>query len=226
MKQVKKASAGVGVIHNDRVKVVKESIKTARLKKSWEEGRVEKYLADLGWERNLRIYAMYGKSGGTKEAKAVTEAILEAIEEEEANGDPILPTFIQGDYNEVPSKLKTIRRMIDEHCWIDVGEVAHWWGGEANEMTCHARAGAKPSRIDGLVCNLEAATLIHSFEVEKDEMIPTHSFIKVKVSRYAMTQKRKTIRSLPSLKKAYEKKIEEDIEKIEEKEKSEDAGKS
>ena len=109
--------------------------------------------------------------------------------------------------------------MMEEHCWIDVGEVAHWWGGEKNEPTCHARAGAKPSRIDGIVCNLEAATLIHSFEVEKDEMIPTHSIIKVKVSRNAMTQKKSVIGNLPSLKKAFDMKIEEDIEQMEEKEK-------
>ena len=89
---------------------------------------MEKYLIDLGWEKNLRKYVLYGKAGGSKEAIATTEAIVEAIEEE-INGDPILPTIIQGDFNEVPSKLKTVKRMMEEHCWIDVGEVAHWWVG-------------------------------------------------------------------------------------------------
>ena len=101
----------------------------------------------------------------------------------------MLPTIIQGDFNEVPSKLKTIQRMMEEHCWIDVGEVAHWWGGKPNEPTCHAKTGANPSSIDGFVCNLEAATLIHSFKVEKDEMTPTHSIVKITVSRNAMKQK-------------------------------------
>ena len=134
------------MIHNDKVKVIKESIKTARLKQAWEAGRVEKYFIDLGWERNLRQYVLYGKSGGSKDAIATTEAILEVIEEE-VNGDPILPTIIQGDFNEVPNKLKTVKRLMDEHCWIDVGEVAHWWGGKSGVPTCHAKAGAKPSRI-------------------------------------------------------------------------------
>lgn len=82
--------------------------------------------------------------------------------------------------------------------------------------TCHAQPGATPSRIDGLVCNLEAAVIIHSFKVEKDEMMPTHSLAKITVSRNAMKQQRSSVRSLPSLKKAYETAIEDDLGKKEE----------
>ena len=39
-------------------------------------------MVDLGWETSLRLYVLYGKSGGTKEAIAMTEAVFEAIEEE------------------------------------------------------------------------------------------------------------------------------------------------
>ena len=111
----------------------------------------------------------------------------------------MLPTIIQGDFNEVPSTLKTVKKLMEEHCWIDVGEVAHWWEGEPNVPTCHAKARANPSRIDGIVCNLEVATMTHSFKVEKDEMIPTHSIITITVSRNAMAQKRSFARNLPSL---------------------------
>ena len=52
--------------------------------------------------------------------------------------------------------------------------------------TCHAKAGATPSRIDGIVCNLEAAVLIHSCKVGKDEMTPTQFIVKITVSRNAM----------------------------------------
>ena len=55
---------------------------------------------------------IYGKSGGSKDAIATTEAILEAIEEE-VNGDPIMPTIIRGGFNEVTSKLETVKRMMD-----------------------------------------------------------------------------------------------------------------
>ena len=37
----KKAAAGVGVIHDDLVKVIKESVKTRGLQQAWETGRVE-----------------------------------------------------------------------------------------------------------------------------------------------------------------------------------------
>ena len=93
---------GVRVIHNDKVKVIKEKIRTNRLQQAWEAGRVEKYLIDLGWERNLRQYVIYGKSGGSKDAIATTEAIMEAIEEE-VNGDPTMPTIIHGGFNEAPA---------------------------------------------------------------------------------------------------------------------------
>ena len=78
--------------------------------------------------------------------------------------------------------------------------------------TCHAKTGATPSRIDGIACNLEAAVLTHSFKVEKDEMIPTRSIVKITVSRNAMKLKKSFVRSLPSLKKAFEANIEDDLE--------------
>lgn len=77
-----KASAGVGVIQNDKAKVIKEKIRVESLQESWEAGWVEKYLVDLGWDSNSRQLTVYGKSGGSNEALATTEAIMEAIEEE------------------------------------------------------------------------------------------------------------------------------------------------
>ena len=56
--------------------------------------------------------------------------------------------------------------------------------------TCNGKTGATPSRIDGTVCNLEAATLMHSSKAERDEMFPTHSIVKITVSRNAMRQNR------------------------------------
>lgn len=77
--------------------------------------------------------------------------------------------------------------------------------------TCHANTGATPSRIDDIVCNLEAAVLIHSFKVEKDEMGPTHSIASIIVSRVAMRQTRSFVRRLPSLKEAVEPDIEDGL---------------
>ena len=91
------------------------------------------------------------------------------------------------------------------------------------DMSC--KAGAKPSRTDGMICNLEAAVLTHSFKVEKDEMTPTHSIVKTTVSRDAMKQKRSFVRSPPSLKKAFEAKIEDDLVKMSEEAKETVTGK-
>ena len=44
-------------------------------------------------------------------------------------------------------------------------------------------------------------------------MIPTHPIVKITVSRNAMNQKRSFVRSLPSLNKAFEATIEDDLEK-------------
>ena len=48
--------------------------------------------------------------------------------------------------------------------------------------------------------------MVHSFKVEKDEMIPTLSIVKITVSRNAMKQIRSVVRNLPGLKKALESK--------------------
>ena len=79
--------------------------------------------------------------------------------------------------------------------------------------TCHAKATTTPSRIEGTACNLEAALLIHSFNVGKDEMMPTRSIVTIIVSRHAMTQNMSFVRSWPSLKKAFEATMEDDLEK-------------
>ena len=52
-------------------------------------GRAEKYQVDLGWERMIQVFNIYGQSGGGKEDIAVTEAILEAVREER-DSEPVV----------------------------------------------------------------------------------------------------------------------------------------
>ena len=78
-----KPSAGVGCISKeDKVKFVITEHLTEAFKKAHEMGRAEKYLIDLGWERMIQVFNIYGQSGAGKEEIAVTEAILEAVREE------------------------------------------------------------------------------------------------------------------------------------------------
>ena len=56
--------------------------------------------------------------------------------------------------------------------------------------------------------------MIHSFRVEKDEMIPMRSIVQITVSRNVMKRKRSFARSLPLVKKASAANVEGDLEKM------------
>ena len=66
----------------DNVEILPEKIKDEDLGKAKNCGRVEKYLMDVGWEKSYRVYPVYGKSGGSREVVAITEAILQAATRE------------------------------------------------------------------------------------------------------------------------------------------------
>lgn len=84
--------------------MVKEVIKTGQLKEAWKAGRVEKYMVDLGWTDDFRIYVVYGRPGGAREVFAMNETIIEAIEEEMSK-DPRMPTMILRDFTATPCDL-------------------------------------------------------------------------------------------------------------------------
>ena len=86
-----------------------------------------KYLMDLGWEKMIQVFNVYGQSGGGKEDIAITEAILEAVREE-AKAETQGPTLLMGDVNADPSKLQNLRELVEKEGWIDVGLHADWWG--------------------------------------------------------------------------------------------------
>lgn len=60
---------------------------------------------------------------------------------------------------------------------------------------------------------MEATTLVHRFEVEKDEMVLTHSFLRVKISTIAMVRKRAYAKTLTSLKKLFDQWVEDEAGK-------------
>lgn len=88
-------------------------MKSDRLKVAWVMGQVEKYAIDLGWKENIWVFVIYEKSGGTKEAYAVAEAIMET-NEEEVDADPRMPTLVMGDFNAAPCKLQSVKKLIEE----------------------------------------------------------------------------------------------------------------
>ena len=69
-------------------------------------------------------------------------------------GEEGVPTMILGDFNCEPATSKAVRQLIAEESWIDVGHCADWWGGTPDEKTCHQRAKAKETSIDGILANM------------------------------------------------------------------------
>ena len=74
-----------------------------------------------------------------------------------------------GDFNATPCELQTVRELMREDQWTDVGDRAHWWGGKPDQLACHSRKTANKSRIDGIVVDCEVLGTITRFEAEKNE---------------------------------------------------------
>ena len=151
----------------------------------------------------IYIY-IYDESG----CSATTEALLLACRRDMLKRN-FYSTIILGDFNATPHKLGPVAEWIREKQWTDAGRRADWWGGEPEQWTCHARSKAKRSRIDGVVVDSTTLAHIHSFEVERRLHIPTHSVLRLELTRNADTVKRTFLRKLGSLKAAVEAKWED-----------------
>ena len=96
--------------------------------------------------------------------------------------------------------------------------------GTDNEAARHQREGAKETRIDGVIANSMAIPYIRSYRVENNPMTPTHYVVKLRLNLSAPEEPRTFITTLPTLKGALDRKIEEAVESIEyKKEKAEKA---
>ena len=73
------------------------------------------------------VYPMPGKSGCTRTDIAMTNAILLSIQRE-IEGDPYGPNIILGDFYCAPNQLATVKDMMREQQWVDVGSVGDWRG--------------------------------------------------------------------------------------------------
>ena len=66
--------------------------------------------------------------------------------------------------------------------------------------------------IDAIMANSIALPMVKSFNVVKDEMIPTHKVLRTTLIRKTMQEERTFIKTLPSLKKLYDEKVEQRLE--------------
>ena len=221
-KDTKRPSAGVGCASaKDKVEIIVAKNICEEFQEAYEAGRAAKYQLEMGWERMMQIFNVYGQSGGGKDDIAVTEAILAAVRKER-DQEAHLPTLIVGDVKTDPSKLKNLRDLVDKEGWIDIGLNADWWGSTPAEDTCESKAGARTSRIDVIFASPEAVLYIQRVWVKKNMAIPTHAAVGVEISRNAMRRERLFAKTLAPLKKAIESKNEEDIKRRQEEEEKEE----
>ena len=126
-----------------------------------------------------------------------------------------MATLILGDLNINPDKLKAAEELVKHDHWTDVGKHASWWGGKDAEPTCQPRPQATPTRIDAILANKAALAWIKGFEVEQDDKIPTHKALRLKLRDCATLEPRTYAKSLPSLKKLFDIKIDGIMERKE-----------
>ena len=169
--------------------MIQATIHTEDFREACETGRGTKQLVDLGWEEPITIYCMHGVGGGIPEARRTTDLIVAAARIK-IRHDPCGPKLLVGDIDVVPRSMLAIKEMIDEDQWTDVGRKSHWCGRETNKTTCQNNSKTKATRIDAILVNPQAPTIIHDFGVDRLDGFPTHSIIRIKLSRRSIRQER------------------------------------
>ena len=87
---------GVGVAtKGDHVQTIQTTIHTDDFKEAYECGRLTKHIVDLGWEDHIMIYCIYGVSGGTPEARKITDHLV-STGRNEMQHDPFGPKVPHG----------------------------------------------------------------------------------------------------------------------------------
>ena len=80
------------------MQTIQTTIHTDGFKEAYDCGRLTKHIVDLGWEDHIMIYCIYGASGGTPEARKITDHLI-SIARNEMQHDPLRPKFLMGDIN-------------------------------------------------------------------------------------------------------------------------------
>ena len=201
-----KPNAGVGVVTKTKVTIVQTPLKSddETIKKF--ESRIVRYEVNAGWEHSIAVYNIYGKAGRTPAAIAQTEEMLESVlhDNETRKGGPVL---IMGDFNIEPEKLRTVRRIMEEAQWTDLGAEGDIWGRPRGVPTFQVRKEDSPTRIDAVLANPEALPLIEDFQVVADEMLPDHRVLKIKLGRRQMLRETEHMKTYRSLKAAFYEKV-------------------
>ena len=91
-------------------------------------------------------------------------------------------------------------------------------GGERNQGSQRAAAANKPSQRGYILANPVALITIHDLEVEEHEMVPTHSFLRIEVSKNPMKEEMQCLREVGPFKQLFENRLQDITKDMEEKE--------
>ena len=83
----KQPGAGVGIAtRGDHIQTIQTTIHTDDFREAYECGRLSKHIVDLGWEEHVMVYCIYGVSGGTPEARKITDHLVATANSEMQRG--------------------------------------------------------------------------------------------------------------------------------------------
>lgn len=148
-------AGGVGIISRQPHKPTEPPARTEEFERARRTCRAAKYIVPLTGGAEIMVFVIYGVPRGheSAEARAVTDSIIRAIENE-AEGAETRLMAIMGDVNADPQDLPTLKRMTEE-TWVDVGQLAAELSNTEVRPTCRAGGKAKPTRRDFIFVNDE-----------------------------------------------------------------------
>ena len=69
---------------------------------------------------------------------------------EEMRGEECTPTAFMGDFSHTVNKLESVKEMIGEEGWTDVGEKVDWWENETARQRVTRMPGQKKQELMAL----------------------------------------------------------------------------
>ena len=120
--------AGVAISTKSSITHIENPIITTNFRKAHDMGRACKIECDFGWDCNFAIFELYGQAGGSAAARTFNEWLVDSCREEAAE-EGGKPQLIMADFNITPNKLETVKELIQDELWEDLGSIADWWGG-------------------------------------------------------------------------------------------------
>jgi hypothetical protein len=175
---------GVGLLARQQGSAFEIQPRTAAFKQAVGRGRVIHIAVDIGHQRFVSVFVIYGWSGGASNKKmaSLTNRLLDAINLE-TQAHPPTPTLIIGDINAEPKHLSILADMLESGGWCDLGANAQIWGGTPLEFTC-LTAGAKQGyRRDFAFANDLLLPSITGFRIlhQAPHAIAPHSMLQVRI---------------------------------------------